>query len=215
MNSNRDEKLNADYELRKNWPSIKFREYLLKDKIWWTNNWEEFYLLQEMKDYEAGEYKSYVTAAVGIEYLTNPYLDLMTVQKHFLHINYITVRTDWRGLGALNTISQLLIRGAEDTGIVLLGHARPFNIDLPEITNQEQALHWQENNKSSHNLSLKKDKANAKKLLPKYLEYGFCKYDGHGIRFSNRWWKKMCFGYSSSKINDYEVNKYIQEHMYC
>lgn len=212
---NEPEKLDAEYELCKHWPSIRFREHLLKDKLFWTHNWQDFYLLQEMFDYEAGEYINHVTAALRVEYTPNTYLDTEIVKQHVVHLNYICIRNEWRGVGALRTVCTKLIQAAEDTNVVLVGHARPFYIDLPELTNQDDVKQWERDCTSSHNKSLKQDKINAKKLLPKYLDYGFCKYDGTGVRFGNRWWKRMCFAYKGSNIQDRDINKFYDNHLLC
>lgn len=214
-NNESEIEFNAEYELRKNDPSIKFREYLIKDKLFWTHDWEEYFLLQEQFDYENHEYVSQVVAAIGINFVPISYLPLKEVEKYCIHIKYITTYNQYRGCGTLGTVCKFLIQAAEECGVFLHGHSRPFYIDLPYMTNQEEVKKWQEEVDSYHNPSLKADKKNAKKLLPVYLDYGFCRYDGHGVQFGNRYWKKMCFGYASSKIEDAEMSKYISGHLRC
>ena len=214
-NVDEEQELNAEYELKKNYPSIKFYERLIKNEMFWTHDWNDFFLLQEIWDMETHQYNRQVLAVVGLEYLPNSYLPQMTTEKYLVHINYVAVHNDLRGCGTLGTLCQLLLEAAEESGVFLYGHSRPFNIDLPTMTHQDQCKDWQKLNDSTMNLSLKQDKKNAKKLLPIYLKNGFCRFDGHGVRFGNRWWKKMCFGYRSSNIDDRELNHLLDNHLYC
>jgi hypothetical protein len=207
--------LDVEYELRKDYPTIKFLEALLERPYIWSPNYTDYFLINENFNIDKQVTEFEVSAAFRFEITTNTYLSKEDTDKHFLHLNYICSRTDFRGCGALSLLSKIFIEEAEKSGIFIWGHSRPFFIELPKIINHHEAEAWLKRKDHYHNNSLKEDKKNAKSLLQVYLDQGFCRYNQTGVRFTNRFWKKMGFGYRSNNIKDRTINKFLDETLKC
>jgi hypothetical protein len=196
-------------EERKDYPTSRMLESLVYQRKLWTCDWRHFFLL--MDTYDGQE----VAGCVCLDIIGNSHLPIEVVEKNTLHVRWVCTRNDWRQCGFLSVIMQYLIEGAEEFGLFLHLHARPFEIDLPKLANKEEVEKWIEEDKGKHNPSLKNDKQNAKIMKKKYRAMGFCSYDGVGIRFSNRWWRTMCCGYRSSRIENRLLNRYLDSHLHC
>jgi hypothetical protein len=68
-------------------------------------------------------------------------------------------------------------------------------------------------NQKPHVVGLKKDMERSRKLHKKYVEYGFRRFDGAGVRFQNRRWKDMCFGYIGERCKSDELVCFAERHL--
>ena len=205
-----NEELEDDDEQRLEYPSFKMLDSLVQTRRMWTHDGQHFFLLMD-----TGGGDQEVAACVKLDVIGISYLPQKVVEKNTIHIRWVCTRNDWRQCGMLSVVMKFLIDAAEEYGVFLHLHSRPFDLELPQLSNQDQAIEWLENSYGSHNPSLKKDKANAKLLKKKYIEMGFCRFDGVGLSFGNRYWKRMCLGYRSSKIDDLLLNRYLDCHLNC
>ena len=196
-------------------PTAKFFSNLMKN-YFITNNYEEFCLRQDVVDEESGELEDEIVAMVRIKLLPSTVLPYDVMTQNTAYISSLAIREDNRGMGLMPVINHLLISCAEDAGIFLYGYARNYIIEIPRMKSVEEYNDWLSGEeKSSHFSSLKKDKERAKKLHKAYLNQGYCRYDMTGFRMGNRYWKKMGFGYASSKIEDKRLLKHINNHLNC
>lgn len=200
----------TDDDLRLQYPSYKMLDSLVQSRRLWSTDGQHFFLLMN-----TGDGTQEVAACVCVNSIPNSYLPIEITEKHTVHIQYVCTRNDWRNCGFLGVVMQYLIEAAEEYGVFLHLHARPFEIELPQISNPEDLEKWVEQDLGTHNPSLKKDKQNAKLMKRVYLGMGFCRYDGVGVRFGNRYWKKMCCGFRSSKITNPILNRYLDQHLHC
>lgn len=196
-------------DIRTTYPSWKMLDSLVQErKLWSVDGLHYFLLMDTGKDQE-------VAACVAVNSIGNTYLPREITEKYTVHIQYVCTRNDWRNCGFLGVVMQYFIEAAEEYGVFLHLHARPFNIELPKISHPDEIEKWLEEDGGRHTASLKKDKANAKIMKKVYLGMGFCNYDGVGVRFGNRYWKKMCCGYRSSRIENPILNRYLDQHLHC
>ena len=203
-------------ERLKTYPVYHFVEYLADMGMFYTPDDQHFFMLYETFNYETIEKERMCSACVKFSVTPNTYIQYDEWKKYVLHIDWLTANTELRGTGTLSVLSHFIQEAAEETGVAVLAHARPFSIDLPRIVNYKEVDAWLDTHTSgpiSH--SLKKEKKLAKGLYKKYLEYGFCSYDGTGMGFRNRFWKETSFGYRSSKLKESVVSRFLDEHLFC
>ena len=203
-------------ERLKTYPVYHFVEYMANMGLFYTPDNLHFFMLQESFNYEKIVRERICTACVKFSTTPNTYIPYSEWKKYVVHIDWLTANSELRGTGTLSVLSKFIQEAAEETGVVVLAHARPFSIELPTMVNHKEVEYWLENHTSSvMSHSLKKEKKLAKGLYKKYLEYGFCNYDGTGMGYSNRFWKETSFGYRSSKLKDSEVSRFIDKHLHC
>lgn len=200
----------------KTYPAYHFLEGLINTGMFWTPDNTHYFLMQETWVDDTYKNKSVAYACVKFGPCLNTWLDYNEWKKTTVHIDFLCIHNEWRGLGTLSVLSRYLQECAEDAGVFIYGHARPFGINLPMLKNQNEAADWintiQEENEY---VGLKQEKKDAWKLYQKYKELGFCNYDGVGIDFENRWWRKTCFGYRSAKLNSNIVGDFLDLHLNC
>lgn len=196
-------------DLRKQYPSWKMMNSLVQSRKLWSVDGKHYFLL--MNTYDGQE----VASCVCLDVIGNTYLPKEIVEKYTVHVSWVCTRNEWRNCGMLSVVMQYLIEAAEENGVFLHLHARPFDIELPKLANPDDVEKWTDENYGTHNPSLKRDKENSKIMKRKYLGMGFCRYDGAGLRFQNRYWRKMCCGYRSSRIENPLLSKFLDSHLYC
>jgi len=194
--------------------SGKFLLSLYSDGLFWTDDLKSFYLIRDEIDCDGGQYRV-VVGLVNLEIVPNSYLRSNEWIFNAVHIHSIVVADEYRGAGTLGCICSLLIRAADENGVFLFGHARPFYAELPKLKSSVDIEAWKPNAVSAHTTSLAREKKESKNLLRKYLEYGFCRFDGHGIKMANRFWKERSFGYLGSGISDSEIGRFVIKHLAC
>ena len=196
-------------------PTAKFFSNLMKN-YFITNNYEEFCLRQDVYNEDEDSLEDEIVAMVRIKLLPSTVLPYEVMTHHTAYISSLAIREDNRGMGLMPVINHLLISCAEDAGIFLFGYARNYIIEIPRMKSVDEYNKWLSGEeKSSHYTSLKTDKERAKKLHKAYLNQGYCRYNMTGIRMGNRYWKKMGFGYASSKIDDKKLLKHLNVHLNC
>ena len=196
-------------------PTAKFFSNLMKN-YFITNNYEEF-CLRENIYYENDRVESEIVAMVRIKLIKSTVLPYEVMTHNTAYISSLAVREDHRGMGYMPVINKLLIDCAEDAGIFLFGYARNYIIEIPSMKSVDEYNNWLSGQeKSSHYSSLKTDKARAKKLHKVYLSHGYCRYNMTGIYMgSNRYWKKMGFGYRSTKLDNKILARHLDKHLQC
>ena len=116
-------------------------------------------------------------------------LDGMSSKACTRHLMAISTREDWRGWGFWGQTIQIILEAAEESGILLHGISRPFNMKWPEeIRNAEEMLWFLENDHKffSYLGNAKEEKRQSKRLLEKYREVGMCGFRyPHGNGFSS------------------------------
>lgn len=196
-------------------PTAKFFSNLMKN-YFITNNYEEFCLRQDVYNEEEETVEDEIVAMVRIKLIPSTVLPYNVMTHNTAYISSLAIREDNRGMGLMPVINHLLISCAEDAGIFLYGYARNYIIEIPRMKSVDEYNEWLTGEeKSNHYSSLKTDKERAKKLHRAYLNQGYCRYDMTGIRLGNRYWKKMGFGYASSKIDDKKLLKHLNIHLNC
>ena len=196
-------------------PTAEFFSRLMKS-YFITNNYEEF-CLRENIYYDDDRVESEIVAMVRIKLIPSTVLPYEVMTHHTAYISSLAVREDYRGMGYMPIINNLLISCAEDAGIFLFGYARNYIIEIPPMKSVDEYNRWLSGEeKSRHYSSLMTDKARAKKLHHTYLNQGYCRYNMTGINMgSNRYWKKMGFGYRSSKLDCNQLEKHLDRHLDC
>lgn len=205
-----EEEFDVTYDI----PTAIFFSNLMKN-YFITNNYEEF-CLRENVYYEDGRVESEIVAMVRIKLVKSTVLPYDIMTHHTAYISSLAIREDHRGLGYMPVINKLLINCAEEAGIFLFGFARNYIIEIPPMKSVEEYNCWLEGEENSrHYSSLKLDKERAKKLHKAYLAQGYCRYNMTGIPMGNRYWKKMGFGYRSSKLDNKVLEKHLDNHLNC
>lgn len=196
-------------------PSYKFLCGLHDSKLLWTPNLQDYFLLGEEWIDVTLEKQSICLAYLRLNIVENTMVKCDEWRKHAVHIQCLCTQDDYRGTGAFPLLMSILLSQAEESGVFVYGHSRPFYISLPRITNHNDAERWIESAEGKHEASLKRDKIQSRELLKKYRECGFCRFDGAGVRCGNRFWKKMHFGFRSSKMESSEIGRFLDNHLHC
>lgn len=204
------------FEKIKEYPSYHFLDYLFKKELLWTYDQQHYFLLHEIWGDGPADRMRVCSACVKFGASFNTWIDFAEWKKQVVHIDWLCTMSEWRGIGTLQVLSKILQEAAEETGVFLFGHARPFQITLPQLTDQKAVEDWISRPEEEKKfVGLKKEKEAAKKLYQKYREYGFCNFDGIGIDFNNRWWRNTCFGYRSTKMEKSVVSDFLDLHLKC
>jgi len=148
--------------------------------------------------------------------MENTYLPYKDWVREALEIEWLCICDTFRGTGHLAVVCQRIIDAAEETGIFVYGYARNFQINMPELDNKTDIGKWiSEGSNTRIENSLKKNRQRSKTLYQKYLEYGFCSFDGTGMDIGDRWFKKLAFGYKSTKLKSGIVSDFVDHHIKC
>lgn len=194
----------TEEDIRREYPTVKALEKLGE---WWPSpDGMNFAVYEGNEEFLLGHVQCCIT--------TNSYLGRELSEKYTLHIQQIIVCDDLRGCGILAVICKRLIDVAEEAGVFVGGTARNFNGCLPQIRTREGYLRFLEMGFGGYKRRREESRA-SKSLLQKYVEYGFCRYDGTGYPMNDRRWKKLCFGYTSSRLEDKKVAQFLQSHLLC
>jgi len=197
------------------YPSYRFLVGLHDNGFLWTPNMQDYFLLREDWETNPSESETICLAYLRLNIVGNTWICFEEWKKYAVHIQCLCTQDDFRGVGVYSLLLSMLLRQADESGVFIYGHSRPFHISLPRLRNQEEASQWLRQGDGQHEPSLKKDKMQAKALLKKYLQYGFCRFDGTGVRCANRFWKKMHFGYRGASIESESVSRFLDEHLIC
>ena len=192
-------------KLIESYPSFMALEYL--NQYWPTPDGENFCVYESGSEFLIGHVK------IGICW--NSYLPKSTCERYSLHIKQVVVNDSLRGCGVLAVICKRLIDAAESAGIFIGGVARNFCSSLPEIRNGSEYENYLRSNVSGYLSKKREEFKKSKSLLKKYLEYGFCRFDGAGFKMDDRRWKKYCFGFRGSGLEEVEMNDFLDHHLLC
>lgn len=200
-------------EEKENCPRSKFLKALAKS--WRTPDYCYFF----MNDGGMGGVgASRVLGVVHLDVVENKYFGLKWSLLNSVHIRSVGVADSSRGLGCFSSICSMLIAVARDTGVFLDGVAKPFSYAIPELRNSEECLSFLESEKRGWD-TLKRSKETDKRailLKQKYLELGFCSFDGAGYSASDKFWKKKCsFGFLGREPVGEEEQHYFAKHLCC
>lgn len=196
-------------------PTWKFLNMMHDVKYFWSPDNRNFFLMQELWRDGPLDKVSTAVAALEICIKENTYVPFKEWASQTAEINWLCVNDEIRGCGTLGVVCQKLIEAAEEAGIFLYGFARNFNVELPKLETKEGVQQWLLNHQTSLEPSLKKNKETSKALFQKYRNYGFCKYDATGFAMENRFFKKLSFGYKSSKLQTGIVADFVDRHLKC
>jgi hypothetical protein len=192
------------HDIRRKYPTFKAIEFL--NEYWVTPDGINFGVYEDVANHLLGH--------VNLEIVENTYLGRELSEKYTLHIRQIIVCDELRGCGILGVICKRLIDAAEHAGVFIGGTARNFNASLPRISNGNEYLRYLSKGLCAYK-KRKEEVKSSRSLLHTYLRYGFCRYDGAGYPMSDRRWKKLCFGYGSSKLEDLRVVNFLGSHLSC
>jgi len=192
------------------YPTGKFLKLMQSE--WKTPDYTSFFI---WRDDPIDEYGGFVVGCVDIDCIRNTYLPDALNREYLIHISSIGITNDFRGCGFLAYVCSRIIDWADEAGVFVYGHARGFEYPIPLMHDAEEASSWLENRHqvSPHILGMKKDFAQSRKLHQKYVEYGFKRFDGAGVRFENRKWKKLCFGHFGESCDNERVRDFAQRHL--
>jgi hypothetical protein len=201
------EQLNPAFET---WPSYRFLQAV--ESEWKTPNGSDFFIYRDDPISPEG---GFVAGCVTLDCIANTYLHEDVVKKYVVHIAMIGVTEQFRGCGFLAYICGRLIYWADECGVFLFGHARAFEYPMPVMHSAEDVLAWLpgRDKATSHKISLKRDLADSRRLHGKYLEYGFSRFDGTGVRFGNRKWKRLCFGHCGAGMENRTILDFSSSHL--
>ena len=185
----------------------------LMQEEWKTPDWTNFFIWREDQLAENG---GFIAGCIEFDCIRNTYIDNDLNRRFFLHIGAIGIADEFRRCGFLGYACAKIISWADEAGVFVYGHARGFEYRIPTMHHQQEVLSWMEtrlDGVSPHNLPLQKDLAQSRTLHKKYLEYGFKRFDGTGVRFANRKWKKLCFGYLGANCENQAVRDFAKRHL--
>ena len=157
----------------------------------------------------------FVAGVVSFDCIRNTYIPDKINREFCIHIAMIGIADDFRRCGFLSYVCSRIINWADEAGVFVYGHARGFNYPVPLMKNVDESLEWLEHRDHTlpHSLHPKKDLAQSKSLHQKYLEYGFSRYDGAGMVFGNRKWKRLCFGHLGEKCDNDWLRDFLGSHL--
>lgn len=161
---------------------------------------------------------SRVLGVIQLDVAENKYFGWKWSLLNTVHIRSIGVADSQRGVGCFSTMCATMLAVASDTGVFLEGVAKPFQYDIPELHNSEECLEFLENEKRGWD-TLKRSKATDERailLKQKYVELGFCSFDGAGYSASDKFWKKKCsFGFLGREPDGEREKEYFRKHLCC
>ena len=200
-------------EEKENCPRSKFLKALAKS--WKTPDFSYFFMNDGGV---AGVGASRVLGVIQFDVAENKYFGWKWSLLNSIHIRSIGVADSQRGVGCFSTICATMLAVASDTGVFLEGVAKPFQYDIPELRSSEDCLAFIEDDKKGWD-TLKRSKETDKRailLKQKYLEFGFCSFDGSGYSASDKFWKKKCsFGFLGRQPVGEQEQHYFAKHLCC
>lgn len=206
----------VDYE---QYPRYRFLDSLRRSDLFWSNDWESWYLLTDnWVDMENGR-DQMVGAVVALDTQGISGISDKSINENTVHIRSIAVADDAKGVGLLGLICSALIRAAEDNGVFLWGVARSFECVIPNMFCMEDIVAWQESGEYlrsfSYGSSWNRAKEKTRRLMRAYLSNGFCNFDLRGNCFQNKFFRHCGFGYSSSGLNDTALVNELAKRLKC
>ena len=201
------------------YPRYRFLDSLRMSGLFWSNDWQCWYLLTDNWVDAANGRERMVGAVVSLDTEIISGISHRSITENTVHIRSIAVADDAKGVGLLGLICSALIRAAEDNGVFLWGVARSFECAIPNMFCMDDIVAWQESGwylKSfSYGSSWNRAKEKTKRLIKSYLSNGFCKFDLRDHHFENKFFRDCGFGYCSGVLTDVELMKSLDRRLKC
>jgi hypothetical protein len=201
------------------YPRYKFLESLRKSELFWSDDWECWYLLTDNWIDPANGMERMVGAVVVLDVGHISGVSDKSLNENTVHIRSIAVADDVKGVGLLGLICSTLIRAAEDNGVFLWGVARSFECRIPSLFCMDDIQAWRESGEYSRSFSYgaswNRAKENTKRLMRAYLSHGFRRFDLDGHRFQNKFFKDFGFGYCGSGLSDTGLISCLNKRVSC
>jgi hypothetical protein len=201
------------------YPRFKFLDSLMKSGLFWSDDWECWYLLTN-NWVEPSNGKDQMVGAVvvlDIEHIVG--VSEKALMESTVHIRSVAVADDVKGVGLMALVCSSLIKAAEENGVFLWGVARSFQCRIPNLFCMEDILQWKDSGEYSRSFSYgaswKMAKENTRRLMKSYRSNGFCKLDLSGHRFQNRFFRDCGFGYRGSGLMYTDLAKVLDNRLSC
>ena len=198
---------------RRRWESFPACRFLkLVNEEWKTPNFADFFVFRDDPISEVG---GFIAGCVSLNRIGSTYLPDDIMAKYSVHISMIGIADEFRRCGFLGYVCSRMISWADEAGVFLYGHARAFEYPIPLMHTPEETMEWlsRRDSFSPHQIGLKKEMVQSKNLHKKYIEYGFRRFDGAGLRFANRQWKRTCFGHMGENLESNEMRSFLNLHL--
>jgi hypothetical protein len=200
-------------------PRYKFLNSLGKSELFWSDDWECWYLLTDNWIDPSNGKDQMVGALVMLDLDHIAGVSGKAISESTVHIRSIAVVDDVKGVGLMGLICSSLIRAAEENGVFLWGVARSFECRIPNLFCMKDIHQWRESGdyfrSFSYGASWRTAKDNTRRLMRSYLSNGFCRFELSGHRFQNRFFRDCGFGYRGSGLVDRDLATVLDKRLIC